>query len=51
MTVEVAGAIETTIHRFHVTVNHVAGAMGVWMLKRKQKVARFSTQLMNWVAP
>lgn len=47
MTVEETRTAQPTRHRFHVTVNHVAGAVSVRVVKGQKEGIGFGTQLGN----
>jgi hypothetical protein len=44
---KVAGAIEPTGHGVHMPVHHIAGAIGLWIIKREQKGIGFGSEFVD----
>ncbi len=47
VSVKVASTVQAARHRFHVPVNHIAGAISIRMLKSQQESAGFDAKFVN----
>ena len=47
VTVKETGTVEPTSHRLHMTVNHIAGAVGIRVIKGQQEGIGLGTQFGN----
>ena len=49
VTVKKTSTVEPTSHGFYMTVNHVAGAIGVWMIKGQNEGIGLGTQFFDGI--